>query len=99
MSRGTATRNYEAVFIYQIGEGSLSEGKTFVTSEFQNNGLKVLHENDMGERNLAYEIKKNERGHYIRYDLEASSDLIQQIDRSLKLRPEILKYIFFRKEN
>ena len=99
MSSGIAARNYEAVFIYRIGEGSLSEGKSHVATEFQNNGLSVVNENDMGERTLAYEIKKNERGHYIRYDLEASPDSIKQVDRSLKLRPEILKYMFFRKES
>ena len=98
MSPDNTSRIYEAVFIYRIGEGSLSQGKTHVTTEFQNIGLKVLNENDMGERSLAYEIKKNDRGHYIRYDVEASPDMIQQAERALKLKPEILKYIFFRKE-
>jgi small subunit ribosomal protein S6 len=91
-------RKYEAIFIFQAGADNLTAGKEQVGKEFENSGIKVLEEEDMGERVLAYEIKKASRGHYIRYELEANPDQLQPIDKSLKLKTEILKFVFFRKD-
>ncbi len=91
-------RKYEAVFIFQAGADSFTAGKEQVSKEFENSGIKVLEEEDMGERVLAYEIKKANRGHYIRYELETNPDRLQPIEKSLKLKTEILKFVFFRKD-
>jgi len=93
------SRKYEAVFIYQVGEDKFTSGKTEVSEELGKAGIKVLKEDDMGERTLAYSIKNQGRGHYMRYDVETEPDKIKPLDKSLKLKPEILKYVFFRKED
>ena len=69
-----------------------------VSSELSNAGITVLEEQDMGERDLAYEIKKVKRGHYIRYEVQSSPELIQPAEKALNLRTEILKFVFFRKD-
>ena len=38
---------------------------------FSGGGCKVLKEEDMGDRLLAYEVKKSKRGFYVFYELEA----------------------------
>ena len=91
-------RTYEAVIIYRAESEKFGPAKEWVGSEFRNSEIKILKENDIGDRNLAYPIKKEERGHYIQYDLEAKPEILKKIDKDFKLKPDILKYIFFRKE-
>jgi small subunit ribosomal protein S6 len=92
-------RKYDAVFIYQTGADTLTTGKELVAKEFSSPDIKLLEEQDMGERDLAYEIKKMNRGHYIRYELELDPEAIQSLQKALKLRPEILKFVFFKKDS
>ncbi len=91
-------RVYEAVFIFQAEDEPFTEAKNFVKGELDKAGIQVLKEEDMGNRSLAYEIRKKNQGHYLFYELQAKPDQIHSIDRSLKLKPEILKYLVVRKE-
>ena len=93
----TAQRQYDAVIIYPPDEEALSSVKTFVTDEFKSASVKILKEEDMGVKTLAYEIKKSDRGHYICYNIEADPGTIGELEKSLKMKPEILKFVFFRK--
>jgi small subunit ribosomal protein S6 len=92
-------RKYDAVFIYQTGADTLAAGKEAVAKELSSSDIKLLEEQDMGERDLAYEVKKMNRGHYIRYELELEPETIQSLQKTLKLRPEILKFVFFKKDS
>lgn len=91
-------RNYEAVLIFKPESELLAQGREFMKGLFNDNGCKVVNEEEMGERELAYDIKKNGRGFYILYEFESEPDNIQVFDKALKLRGEILKYLFVRKE-
>ena len=53
----------------------------------------------MGDRLLAYPVRKNDRGHYILYVIESPPEPLKTISKTLKLRPEILKYLFVRQDN
>ncbi|MBN2553620.1 MAG: 30S ribosomal protein S6 [Spirochaetales bacterium] len=90
-------RNYEAVLIFKPEGELLAQGREFVRGLFNDNGCKVVNEEEMGERALAYEIKKNNRGFYVLYEFESEPENIQAFDKALKLRGEILKYLFIRK--
>jgi small subunit ribosomal protein S6 len=91
-------REYEAVFIFQAEEEPFTEGRNFVKGELEKAGIKILKEEDMGNRALSYAIKKKNQGRYFLYELQAQPDQINSIDRSLKLRTEILKYLVVLKE-
>ncbi len=91
-------RVYEAVFIFQAEEEPFTEARNFVKGELDKAGIQILKEEDMGNRNLAYEIRRKSQGRYFFYELQAESDQINSIDRSLKLKSEILKYLVVRKE-
>ena len=52
----------------------------------------------MGQRVLGYPIKKQDRGHYYMYVVNADPQVIQQAERSFKLKSEILKFLFVKKE-
>jgi len=90
-------RNYEAVLIFKPDGELLAQGREFVKGLFNDNGCKVVNEEEMGERDLAYEIKKNNRGFYVLYQFESEPENIQAFDKALKLRGEVLKYLFIRK--
>jgi small subunit ribosomal protein S6 len=91
-------RKYEAIFIFRPEEEHLTQGKTTIKEEFQNSGITILQEEDMGERDLAYDIKKNTKGHYFCYKIQSEPDNLKSAGKNFKLKPEILKFVFFRDE-
>ena len=91
-------RTYEAMLIFRPEGDLLAGGREFVKSLFSGSGCKVNKEEDMGDRPLAYPIKKSKRGFYVYYELEAEPEGVHAVDKALKLRNEILKYLFIRKE-
>ena len=91
-------RKYNGVFIFQPEDDKLAAGKQIVNEEFKNSGISILNEDDMGTRDLAYEIKKQTKGHYISYDLEAEPSVLSQFEKIVKLKPEIIKFVFFKKD-
>jgi small subunit ribosomal protein S6 len=90
-------RNYEAVLIFKPEGELLAQGREFVRGLFAESGCKVTNEEEMGARDLAYEIKNNDKGFYVLYEFESEPENIQAFDKALKLRGEILKYLFIRK--
>ena len=89
---------YDAVFIYPSGADKLAAGKDAVAQEFANAGVKVLAEEDMAERDLAYHIQGSDRGHYILYNVEAPDEAIGTLHRVLRIKPGILRFQFYRQD-
>ena len=57
----------------------------------QNGYLAFL--DDWGTRKLAYEIKKKERGHYVRFDFCGTAAVIDEIERFFRIDDRVLKYM------
>lgn len=91
-------RVYEATFIFKPEADSVDRGQGLVKEVLSRAGGTFLTEEDMGERPLAYAIKKADRGHYFHYEVESEPTAIRDAERSLQLAPEILKYLIVRKE-
>ena len=91
-------RKYEAVVILRPDSETVAEGREFLKGLFSGDGCKILKEEEMGDRELAYEIGRNRRGLYLFYELETTPESIPAFDKALKLRSEILKYLFVRSE-
>jgi len=91
-------RKYEAVVILRPESETLAEAKEFLKTLFNGDGCKTVNEEEMGDRELAYEIKKNKRGYYLLYELEADPQSLPAFDKALKLRNDVLKYLFVRSE-
>jgi small subunit ribosomal protein S6 len=58
----------------------------------QMNGFLVF-EDDWGDRKLAYEIRKKERGYYVRFDFCGEAELINEIERFFRIDDRALKYM------
>ncbi|HEX2581895.1 MAG TPA: 30S ribosomal protein S6 [Dongiaceae bacterium] len=49
-----------------------------------------------GLRNLAYRIKKNRKGHYVFFGIEAPAAAIQELERTLRLHEDVLRHLALR---
>ena len=56
-------------------------------------GGKITKERDLGNRKLAYPIKQVYRGFYLLLNFEIETKKLKELDRKLKLIPEILRHI------
>jgi small subunit ribosomal protein S6 len=51
-----------------------------------------------GLKTLAYRIKKNRKGHYVLFNLEAPSDAVQEMERQMRLNEDVLRHMTIRTE-
>ncbi len=89
---------YEAVVIFTSDEAQHQAGREFMKKELEGAGITIKKEEDMGDRLLAYPVRKNDRGRYVLYVVESPPEPLKALNRAMKLRPEILKYLFVRQE-
>ena len=59
---------------------------------------KIVNKKDMGQKKLAYPIKKQVRGYYYLFNVEASVAAINEFDRKAKIDENILRHIVIREE-
>ncbi len=90
---------YEAVVIFTSDEAQHQAGREFMKKELEGAGITIKKEEDMGDRLLAYPVRKNDRGRFILYIIESPPDPLKALNKAMKLRPEILKYLFVRQDN
>ncbi len=89
-------KNYEIMFIVKP---TLSEEEVKkVVSNFENvltsNGATITENKAMGQRELAYEIKKFNSGYYFLFTLEAKDDkAIKEFDRLALISNDIIRHL------
>ena len=83
--------SYEATFVFLPDAESVERGKQAVQEMFAKAGVKITGEDDIGERVLAYPIRKQERGYYILYEIESDPQKVQGLYQAAGLVPDILK--------
>lgn len=59
-------------------------------------GGEVAKKEYWGLRNLAFRIKKNRKGHYTYMNLEAPSDAIQEMERTMRISEDVIRYMTVR---
>jgi small subunit ribosomal protein S6 len=86
---------YECVFIArQDISSSQVEGLVGQFSKIiEDNGGRVAKTEMWGLRNLAYRIKKNRKGHYALFNLDASTAAIQEMERNMRLNEDVIRYL------
>ena len=68
--------------------------KTIVEGE----GGKVEKQEYWGLRGLAYRIKKNRKGHYVLFNLEAPAAAVSELERNMRINEDVLRYLTIRVE-
>ena len=59
---------------------------------------KVVEAKELGEKKLAYPIKKELNGYYYVMQVEADKEAIQEFDRKIRLDETILTHLIIRQE-
>ncbi|MBI9099767.1 MAG: 30S ribosomal protein S6 [Spirochaetaceae bacterium] len=91
-------RTYEFISIFSTKEDNYAVGLKAVKELLQKNDVEISSDEDMGDRLLAYPVKKEDRGHYHLFVMKAAPESLIKIDEDLKLTPSVLKYLFVKKE-
>ena len=91
-------RNYEFTIIFRANEEKTKPGLELVTSLFEKAGVEITKQEDMGVKYLAYDIKKQEKGHYVYFEMKADPSSILGFEKEFLLNTSILKFLFVNTE-
>lgn len=59
-------------------------------------GGKITKQETWGLRTLNYKIKKNRKGHYVLFNLDAPWPAVAEMERQLKLNEDVIRYLTIR---
>ena len=91
-------RRYELTVIFPMEEDQHKAGRDQLHSDLQVNGVEIEKTDEIGERDLAYEINKRKRGRYVLLVIKSDPSKITNLDRVFKLNANLLKFLFVRIE-
>ena len=63
------------------------------TKIVSSNSGEIKRQEYWGLRNLAYKIRKNRKGHYTMFHIEAPASTIEELERNMRLNEDILRYL------
>jgi len=89
-------RRYELTVIFPLEEDQHRAGREQLLNDLASNGAEIEKTDEIGDRDLAYEIKKRTRGKYVLLTIKADPAKITVLDRIFKLNANLLKYLFVR---
>ena len=94
-------RNYEIMFIVRptLGEDEVKKVVKDFSEIITKNGGKVTKEENMGQRELAYEIKDFKSGYYFVFEIESEDDkAIKEFDRLALINNDIVRHLITKVE-
>jgi small subunit ribosomal protein S6 len=91
----SALRRYETIFILRpdLGESVQKDSIRRFENIVRSSGGEVIETDEWGFRELAYHIKGERRGFYIRLDYGGNGATMNEIERNLKLSDSVLRYL------
>ena len=91
---------YEIMFIVRadIDEKTQKDTVSAFEKVLTNMKAKIVNNKDMGQKKLAYPIKKQLRGNYYVFNVEASAEAVKEFDRKARIDENILRHIVIREE-
>ena len=94
-------RKYELIFIVRtdMEEAEIKNTAEAMKKVLTDNKAKLLEEKVMGQREIAYEIKKMKTGYYFLYIVESDSQAINEFDRVSRLNENILRHLIVKVED
>ncbi len=97
-SQPTIKHCYEGMLIYdaRAAKKDLDALETSVTELFTKHGVEIAASHRWGERRFAYEIKRQKKGFYILYHVNADPAGLAGLRRDLGLQEALLRFLFLR---
>jgi small subunit ribosomal protein S6 len=88
-------RRYETIFILRsdLGEVQVKDSIKRFEGLVATGGGEMLETDEWGFRELAYRIRNERRGYYVRLDYAATGPVMNEVERNLKLSDSVLRYL------
>jgi len=88
-------KKYEVMFIIKpdAQEEVLKKSFEDIKSVFVKDGGTILEEKDLGNKELAYEVDKYNKGHYFWFIANANETTVKEFDRAARLNESIIRFI------
>ncbi|ACT04876.1 MULTISPECIES: 30S ribosomal protein S6 [Paenibacillus] len=90
-------RKYEVMYI--IRPDVEQENVQAIVDKFSgiiNNGGEVTKQDVIGKRRLAYEINKIRDGYYVLVHFNATTEVVNELDRIMKITDEVIRSLIVR---
>ncbi len=89
---------YESVFIARqdIPAQEVENLADSFAAIITDGGGEIAKREYWGLRNLSYRIKKNRKGHYVMFNIEAPAPTVSEMERNMRLSEDILRYMTVR---
>ena len=89
---------YEHVFIARqdAAQAQVDQLTEQMKSVIENGGGKVVKHEAWGLRSLTFKIKKNRKGHYVHFNLDAPAAAVAEMERQLKLNEDVIRQLTVR---
>ena len=89
---------YELVFIarQEVSPVRAKELAKKVNDFITTKGGKIKKEEYWGFKNLAHQIKKNKKGHYVFFIFESPEMVIHELGSQIKLTGDIIRHLFIK---
>ena len=86
---------YECVYIarQELTAAQAEQLSKDFTKIVSSNSGEIKKQEYWGLRNLAYKIRKNRKGHYTMFHIEAPASAIEELERNMRLNEDILRYL------
>ena len=92
---------YECVYIarQELTAAQAEQLSKDLTKIVSSNSGEIKKQEYWGLRNLAYKIRKNRKGHYTMFHIDAPASTIEELERNMRLNEDILRYLTVKIDN
>lgn len=91
---------YESIFI--INPNITDDETSAVIKKMQDvvarQGGEMLKFEDWGKKKLAYEVKKQKRGHFVFFQIKAAPAVVSELERTYKMTDSVIKFMTIKLE-
>ena len=89
---------YENIFIARqdISGAQVDALADTLTQLVTDNGGEIKKREYWGLRNLAYRMRKNRKGHYVLFNIDAPPAAIAELERTMRINEDVIRYLTIR---
>lgn len=98
VSEAQCLENYELmlIFLSDLGEEGIKKELDELRKHLSSDGGEILNEDIWGNRELAYRIKKQDRGFYCLLNFRVGTDKIAELQRNLTISPAVIRFLLMK---
>ena len=87
-------RTYEYLYIFDPQEENVAKTIEEIKKDYEKIGVRLIKEEEMGKRRLAYEIDKKTDGFYYLTHIEVDDfTKMQEFEKDLTLNPIVIRFM------